>query len=129
MLLYMGGGAALADHYRRCRAIALADAASTCDEMARHAADCLGESGSDRVAMAEALAAAVDARESCALASGLLNRRSELAGYLMAACADACRRCAEAAGALSQDEAAARCLDACQRAEQVCRRVLEVEAA
>ncbi len=129
MLLYMGGGAALADHYRRCRAIALADAASACDEMARHAADRLGESGSDRVAMAEALAAAVDAREACAIASGLLNRRSELAGYLMAACADACRRCAEAAVALSEDQTTARGLDACRDAEQVCRRALEVEAA
>jgi hypothetical protein len=121
MLLYMGGGAALADYYRRRRALILTDCAASCDELSRLGSERLGALGGDRATFACALVAAEDCRALCTLAASLMTRGSELAGCVLAACAESCRRCAGACGGLSNEEVAARCMLSCRRAEEACR--------
>jgi hypothetical protein len=122
MLLYMGGGAALAAYYRRRRALILTDCAASCDELTRLCSECLGTRGGDRATLAAALAAAEDCRALCTLAASLMTRGSELAGCVLPACAESCRRCAGVCEGLSNEEAAARCALACRRAEEACQR-------
>lgn len=129
MLLYMGGGAALADYYRLGRAAVLTECAGACGELSRLGADRFGAPGGDRAALAAALVAAEGCREHCTLSAALLTRQSALSGCLLPVCAEACRRCAEACAAMSgEEEAAARCAETCRRAEEACRRAIAAAA-
>jgi hypothetical protein len=130
MLLYLGGGAALAEYYRLRRAAVLSTCAAACGELSRLGVDRLGMPGGDPTSLAAALAAAEDCRACCTQAAALLTRASALVGSLLPVCAEACRLCAEACATISgEEEVAARCAEMCHWAEEACRRAIAASAA
>jgi hypothetical protein len=66
--------------------------------------------------------------EACSMAAALLGRGSELAGFALLPCAEACRRCAATCDELSPDDVAAACAELCRHAEAICRRAAGAEA-
>jgi hypothetical protein len=128
MLLFMGRGASLAAYYRRRRVAAIEACAQACDDAARHARDSLRAGAGDRDALSAALAHLDDCRAFCALAAGLVARKSPLAAAAASACAAACRACAAACGGHS-GEAFARCVAQCDSCAMACEAVAGSQAA
>lgn len=100
----------------------IAECAKVCNETAYQIMGQLRKDGKDREVHAKIHEATMDCQAFCVLSSILMARKSRMAGYAHAACADACRDCA-AACEQGDSQITKRCAEICRECEKACRQM------
>lgn len=102
----------------------LAECVRICNETAHHCLGQLRKGAEDREVHAKIHEATMDCQAFCVLAATLMSRKSRMAKYAHAACADACRDCA-AVCEKGPGEITSQCAEICRKCEEACRRMAE----
>lgn len=111
------GGGKHEEHLRT-----LAECVRICNETAHHCLGQLRKDAEDREVHAKIHEATMDCQAFCVLAATLMSRKSRMAKYAHAACADACRDCA-AACEKGSGEIIKQCAEICRDCEKACRQM------